>query len=340
MKGQYTRLLFAMLLTLSCMIYAQEDPGFSNLKHSWRFQDGTANDCIGDAHGTAIGSGLFAGGDFIAIDTGQYIILPADKININTYSEISLESWFTPTAGKNTTFHMLCYFGNSVNGAGSDGYFIQPARLQDSCRTAISCGNEATPYLSESFVQTAEIDDGQQHHIVSTLNATEIGMYLDGVLIGKGQLSGANSIANLSNNYAWLCKGGYTGDPSWVGKIHEFNIYDKVLTFAEVQFQFARGPATVTYNDDKLILNGHNLSQNFPNPFSQSTNISYTVPKTGHVQLSVHDLLGQEVITLVDALQNAGSYSTAFSREGLNSGVFYYQLKVNDQTITKRMIIL
>jgi hypothetical protein len=326
------------MMGLTVCIYGQTDPGFENLTHSWRFEDFTADDAIGDADGVIVGLGIVGGGDFLASDTGQYIILPADKININTYSEISLEVWFTPSAGKNTTFHMLCYFGNSTAGAGNDGYFIQPARLQDSCRTAISCGEEALPYTVETAVETAEIDDDQMHHIVSTLSATEIGMYVDGIPIGVATLSSTNSIANLSNNYAWLCKGGYTSDPTWVGKIHEFNIYNKVLTADEVTFQFARGPATVTSVSDNTS-SPFLLSQNYPNPFNLSTKITYSVDQPCHVKLSVYNVMGQEVVTLVNKAMNAGSHSVTFNGQDLSSGIYFYRMQINDRIITKPMML-
>jgi hypothetical protein len=331
-------ILTSFVLAFYGSIYAQDDPGFENLMHSWRFEDFTADDAIGIADGVVHGAGIIGGGAFQASDTGQYIILPADIIQINTYSEISLEVWFTPSAGKNTNFHMLCYFGNSVGGVGSDGYFIQPARLQDSCRTAISCGNETNPWTSETGVQTAEIDDDQMHHIVSTLNATEIGMYVDGISIGTATLGGTNSIANLSNNFAWLCKGGYTADPSWQGKIHEFNIYNKVLTASEALFQFLRGPATVTSVSDN-ISSPFLLSQNFPNPFNLTTQISYSVSRTSNVKLCVYNVMGQEVASLVNKTMNPGGYTVTFNGQDFSSGIYFYQLQVDDQIITKRMML-
>jgi PKD repeat protein len=51
---------------------------------------------------------------------------------------------------------------------------------------------------------------------------------------GEAQLSADNSIPNLSNNHAWLCKGGYANDPTWLGKIHEYNIYSGVMLQGEV----------------------------------------------------------------------------------------------------------
>jgi len=59
------------------------------------------------------------------------------------------------------------------------------------------------------------------------------------------------------------------------------------------------------------------LAQNYPNPFNPTTNISYTLKSDGKVRLTVYDLLGREVAFLVDAVQNAGSYTVTFSGSAL-----------------------
>lgn len=78
--------------------------------------------------------------------------------------------------------------------------------------------------------------------------------------------------------------------------------------------------------------------QNFPNPFSLSSNISYTINKEGHVSLKVYDVLGKEVTTLVDGHQNIGKHEVIFNRKGLNSGVYFYVFKLGNYIETKKMI--
>src|SRR4030042_4725108 len=241
----------SLIMGLVVSLYGQTDPGSENLTPSWRFEDFTADDAIGDAHGVIVGNGSVGGGDFQALSFGQYIELPADEIAINTYPAITREVWYTATSADNPTHHILCYFGNSTdNGSGtfvgSDGYFISPYRVDDSCRTSISCGNTTQPWTAENGVSTPELTDNVMHHIVSTLNATEIGMYVDGVLVSTAALTGTNSIANISTAHAWLMESGYALDSTVVGKLHECNMNNTVLTADEVAFQYARGPATVT----------------------------------------------------------------------------------------------
>jgi len=70
------------------------------------------------------------------------------------------------------------------------------------------------------------------------------------------------------------------------------------------------------------------LAQNYPNPFNPGTVISYKLPVSGKVILKVYDILGREVITLVNEEKPAGKYEVEFNAEGLASGIYFYQLKV------------
>ena len=82
------------------------------------------------------------------------------------------------------------------------------------------------------------------------------------------------------------------------------------------------------------------LHQNYPNPFNPNTSISYDIRETGHVSLTVFDVLGREVVSLVNGNQTAGSYSVAFNASTLSSGIYFYQLKVNDFTDMKKMVVM
>ncbi|MGA3287985.1 MAG: carboxypeptidase regulatory-like domain-containing protein [Bacteroidota bacterium] len=82
------------------------------------------------------------------------------------------------------------------------------------------------------------------------------------------------------------------------------------------------------------------LKQNFPNPFNPSTTINYALNQSGIVTLKVYNLLGQEVRTLVNGFQNAGSYHTTFNAQGLSSGIYFYRLKNQNSIQTRKMILL
>ena len=86
------------------------------------------------------------------------------------------------------------------------------------------------------------------------------------------------------------------------------------------------------------------LSQNYPNPFNPSTTISYSLPDAGFVSLKVYSLLGQEVSTLVNRVQESGNHSIRFNADKLPSGVYLYRLNVQSGkgqiSYIRKMILL
>ncbi len=81
------------------------------------------------------------------------------------------------------------------------------------------------------------------------------------------------------------------------------------------------------------------LSQNFPNPFNPSTLIRYELPGSGTVRLTVYDILGREVATLVDGTQQQGAHEARFDGGGLSSGVYLYRLQTSGFVQQRKMIL-
>ncbi|MFA5806704.1 MAG: T9SS type A sorting domain-containing protein, partial [Melioribacteraceae bacterium] len=78
---------------------------------------------------------------------------------------------------------------------------------------------------------------------------------------------------------------------------------------------------------------------NYPNPFNPTTVIGYRLPVAGHVTLRVFDLLGREIVTLVNEEKQAGKYEVKLDGNGLASGIYFYQLITNKTTETMKMIL-
>jgi len=84
----------------------------------------------------------------------------------------------------------------------------------------------------------------------------------------------------------------------------------------------------------------YSLMQNYPNPFNPSTNIEYSIPSESFVELKVYDVLGSEVITLVNEQQRAGVYRANFTADNLPSGMYFARLTANEFTQVVKMILL
>jgi hypothetical protein len=98
-------------------------------------------------------------------------------------------------------------------------------------------------------------------------------------------------------------------------------------------------PITSVDSQDGSVPRTFDLAQNYPNPFNPSTTIQYSIPKATHVTVRVYNLLGEEIETLVDQSQTAGSYSLRFDASRLASGMYFYQLKTAEFVSTKKMIL-
>lgn len=82
------------------------------------------------------------------------------------------------------------------------------------------------------------------------------------------------------------------------------------------------------------------LSQNYPNPFNPLTTINYSVAKAGYVRLSVYNLIGSKVATLVSENKAAGKYSVQFDGSNLPSGIYLYRLEAGGLVADKKLVIL
>lgn len=84
----------------------------------------------------------------------------------------------------------------------------------------------------------------------------------------------------------------------------------------------------------------YELAQNYPNPFNPSTRIRYTLPQQAKVKLSIYNLLGQKIATLVDEVQVAGNYVALFEGQHIPTGVYFYQLEAGNFREVKKMLLL
>ncbi len=82
------------------------------------------------------------------------------------------------------------------------------------------------------------------------------------------------------------------------------------------------------------------LEQNFPNPFNPATKIRYEIPERSFVTLKVYDVLGNEVVTLVNEEKSAGDYEVEFNGTSFPSGIYFYRLQADSYVKTKKMILL
>ena len=99
-------------------------------------------------------------------------------------------------------------------------------------------------------------------------------------------------------------------------------------------------PIRVVNNEDGETPHKFALDQNYPNPFNPATSISYSIPEALEVELSVYNILGQRVATLVNSLQTAGSHTVQFDASHLASGLYLYRIKAGNNVSVKKMMLV
>lgn len=97
-------------------------------------------------------------------------------------------------------------------------------------------------------------------------------------------------------------------------------------------------PVGVT--DDNLTVSDFKLNQNYPNPFNPVTTISFTLPEESLTNISVYNILGQKVSTLVNSKLEAGEHKVTYDASSLRSGVYFYTIKTQKNVSTRKMMLL
>ena len=139
------------------------------------------------------------------------------------------------------------------------------------------------------------------------------------------------------------------GSPALTGAATPPNddFFDPTATFAgafgatDWTANWATWPVVSSVDEEYTnIISDFALTQNYPNPFNPSTKVSYSLPQSADVKLTVYNTLGQEVEILVDGFKNAGTYELTWDASNLPSGVYIYTIQSENTFITKKMTLL
>jgi uncharacterized delta-60 repeat protein len=177
---------------------------------------------------------------------------------------------------------------------------------------------------------------------------------------GNSYVTGATEISTYDFDYATI-KYDSDGNEKWVIKYNgtgELNDYANSVCIDNSGYVYVTGFsmgvgtgwdfATIKYTQTPSSLeeNPQNipavfkLYENYPNPFNPSTTISWQSPVGSWQTLKVYDVLGNEVVTLVDEFRGAGRYEVNFNASNLPSGIYFYKLQAGDYVQTRKMILL
>ncbi len=120
-------------------------------------------------------------------------------------------------------------------------------------------------------------------------------------------------------------------------KISLFSNYDWIFWDGSV---FGGGIGPKIKPDDNYVIENYNLAQNYPNPFNPVTSIIYAVKNRGFVNLKVYDILGKEIVSLVNEVKEPGVYSALFNGLNYPSGIYLYKININNFVSVKKMLLV
>ena len=99
-------------------------------------------------------------------------------------------------------------------------------------------------------------------------------------------------------------------------------------------------PAGLGISDDAPIASRYELGQNYPNPFNPTTHIRFNIPETANAKLTVFNVMGEEVATLVNGVMQAGGHTVSWNAASMPTGVYFYQLESGNFSQTKKLLLV
>ena len=271
-----------------------------------------------------------------------YILLTNDDLDheLEINGKADTITLFSP----DTLFQDILIFGNLLPNS-----VLSPKHGQSICQGYISAPYNNIPFLYLDNTPTfGKLND--------TLNAK-------GYIEGYVKDAHGNPLKNVTVLYSYFRDYNYLLDSSFVltdsSGFFRFRNYARISTIYFKKDNYIDSTttlqiwpdSTVDLDDVKLITGivenfpvpiakDFNLSQNFPNPFNNSTSFFYTLPKSDNVEITIYDEKGALVQKLFSGYQSAGKYRVNWKTDNLASGVYIYQIRTDSFKTSKKAVLL
>jgi len=264
-------------------------------------------------------------------DGTSYISVPYSSSLSSPQKELTQSAWIFVT--------QWGWFGDGYNPIitkSNDGEYTFQYRFGISQNYLITAINNWDNTSMAQF--NAELN--KWYFVASVIKNDTAKTYVDGNLIYTSNL--LSQQINFDTKPLEIGRDMPGAEDDYFGKIDDVKIYNRALSDEEIQNLYEYGNTTSTdYTlSTKILPNSFSLNQNYPNPFNPSTKISWQSPASAHQSLKVYDMLGNEVVTLVNEYKSAGSYEVEFNASRLSSGLYLYKLQVGEFISTKKMMLI
>jgi len=183
------------------------------------------------------------------------------------------------------------------------------------------------------------------YHLAVSFGDGHMKFYIDGVLVKDWDDVPDANIVDISAEPHNLVFGQAKPTSEYVdetdpdffkGKMDEIRIYNRVLSDAEVLALYDL-PVSI---GKPIVSRNFELSQNYPNPFTSTTTITFSQQEKGFTTLKVYNTVGQEVATLISEELMPGNYEYIWDASEMSAGVYFYRLSVNGDKETKKLFLI
>ena len=288
----------------------------------------------------------------IGVTLVAYLVETLSNIPFEQYCQDSLfsplgmneTSWFLSNLDTNHIALPYYYSGGNYHSYGHYGFPIYPAAGLRTSAAQLAC-------LIIAFMEKGQIDgnrilDSSTVDLMTTVQFPELNS-VQAIIWGIYDYTvpgfGTYTFCGHGGSFYGVKTGmDYTLETDkHVGVIILTNgeSQDGVITIWDALYVYSNTIST-DVEDTEQSPSEFSLSQNFPNPFNPATTINYQIPELSFVTLKVYDVLGNEIITLVNEEKTAGSYDLEFNAASLSSGVYFYRLQAGSFVETKKMVLM
>ncbi|MCF6269114.1 MAG: T9SS type A sorting domain-containing protein [Melioribacteraceae bacterium] len=214
-------------------------------------------------------------------------------------------------------------------------------------RWKISIGNNRVRWTLNTNTGIKDLDsetiikEQQLYFIAASYNGVDMELYLNGELDAFTNFSGNINTTDIDFTIAKVLPD--NSQYNFKGTLDDIRIFDYAITLEEIEILY--DIKTSIEEEKNYIPKETKLMQNYPNPFNGQTNIKFHINSTTKTELIIYDILGRKIKTLFSGVQKPGRYSLSWdsnSNDGneLSSGIYFLQLKTDDFSETKKLLLL
>jgi hypothetical protein len=264
------------------------------------------------------GEGWYSSGAIdVTLTVGKYYVIYTQwDANSNYYNQQGI-----------TPFPVSCSFGEQTGGAG--------------WATGSVPAYGTPPPATQTFTAAAFVDPVAYYQTIVTDDIVPVELMSFTYLLNDNDVTINWITATETNNQGFELQRKTNGEYGTIAQVNGYGTTTERHTYSYLDENLQ--PGNYTYRLKQIDLDGSvyyydelfvevqapvefSIAQNYPNPFNPSTKIAYSLASDSKVKISVYNLLGESVATLVNAAMQAGTHELTFNASGLNSGIYFYRI--------------